>query len=225
MFGSSEVSEMIWEQRAHLLELPQLVILFISLILLATAKILQEGLIQGVFINTFKNYSFKSPINSGATFSLIANYMVVIVGLLYMFLVNYTNLDELSTSYFYGVVLLLVLLPMLNFVVAKLFIGNLNLFNELFDVSKNLILIKSILYSFLLLLWMLNDQWAIYFKWAILILITIFYLLRIALYLSKSFKHHVSWYYLILYFCTLEILPYAFFLVSTLRILRLERIV
>lgn len=222
VYGNENI---VWQLRPHLFDTVSMVILFLSLVLLTISRLLQDGLMSGIVTNTFKNYSFKIPVNTGATTLLFINYFLVTIGIVYMIVREYKTLDTLSIYFFYGTVMILLLIPFINFLISRIFVGNIPVFRELAEVSKNLILLKSIIFSILLLLWVFNDQWDYYFKITLLSLLLLFYTVRVLLSVYKSLRHHVYWYYLILYFCTLEVLPYLFLGVTIGKIIELEMIV
>lgn len=83
--------------------------------------------------------------------------------------------------------------------------------NYLRPIKQNvLVLLQAIgvLLSLLLLLWTFNTKWSNYFQWVFVGLIAFFLVFRLWRGIIVSFQRGVVWYYIILYFCTLEILPY-----------------
>ena len=60
---------------------------------------------------------------------------------------------------------------------------------------------------FLALIWVLNPQFSNYFLWVFSVLLAFGFFLRVFKSLFSVLRKGVSWYYIILYFCTLEILP------------------
>ena len=60
---------------------------------------------------------------------------------------------------------------------------------------------------FLALVWVLNPQYSNFFLWGFAFLLGFGFLLRFFKSLFSVLRKGVSWYYIILYFCTLEILP------------------
>lgn len=218
-------NEILWTLRAPQFDTFVLATLFISLLLLTFSRLLQDSLLKSILINIFKSYSLRVPINSGATFLLIVNYVIVSMGITYLVIQDYDILLNSNWFYLMGGVFILMLIPFLNSAISTLFLGQKMILKENITISKNLIFLKSILYSVVLLLWTYNDKWDFYFKLLILSLILLFFILRIGFLLQKSFKHSIQWYYLILYFCSLEILPYAFIAVILSRFLGIEIIV
>lgn len=64
-----------------------------------------------------------------------------------------------------------------------------------------------LVFSLLALFWIMNPLFNIWFLWAFISLICLKYLIRLFKSSYVVLTNGVSWYYLILYFCTLEILP------------------
>lgn len=217
--------ELVWENRTELLSSIGLLILAGSLVLLTVSQLLQKNLLSTLFINTFKNYSFSTPLNTGSSLLLILNYFLVFVGIVFMFMRGYSGYVQGKELYVYGLFLTILIIPFTNLILTLFFIGKQAIVVDMFQLSKNLMLFKSIFLSVFLLLWIFNYQWNIYFKMLIIGLFIIFYFVRILLSLVKSFKHSVRWYYLILYFCAFEMLPYAFLSVFIGRFLGIEIIV
>jgi hypothetical protein len=217
--------ELVWENRTELLSSIGLLILAGSLILLTVSLLLQKNLLSTLFVNTFKNYSFNVPLNTGSSLMLIANYLLVFIGIVFMFMRDYTNFVQGKEMFVYALLLMVLIVPFVNLILTFFFIGRQEIVVEMLQLSKNLIIFKSIFLSVFLLLWVFNYQWNIYFKLLIIGIFMLFYVVRIMLSLGKSFKHSVHWYYLILYFCAFEILPYAFLGVFLGRFLGIEIIV
>ncbi len=226
MFEASTANnEILWTARTPQFDTFVLITLFVSLLLLTFSRLLQESMLKSILINTFKGYSFRIPINTGAGFFLILNYVIVSLGMTYLVIQDYDLLRNSNWVILFGATLILILLPFINSVIGILFLGRKEILMESATITKNLIFLKSILYSVLLLLWAFNDKWDFYFKQLTILFILLFFILRIGYLLQKSFKHSIHWYYLILYFCSLEILPYAFIAILLSRFLGIEIIV
>jgi hypothetical protein len=217
MFESSYTNaDIIWTVRPPFFETISLVILTFSLVLLTVSRLFQHNVLPVIFSNTFNNFSFFTPISSGASIPLIFNYILVCFGFTFI-LISENSFSTQVALLCYAATFYLILIPFLNFIFCTIFIGLQPVFKDLIRDSRNLLLIKSFLFSVLLLLWIFNNQWSNYFKITLFAFIILFYLLRIILSLRKSLNYSIRWYYLILYFCTLEIMPYAFVLIATAR--------
>lgn len=217
--------ELVWENRTELLSSIGLLILAGSLVLLTVSQLLQKNLLPTLFINTFKNYSFNTPLNTGSSLLLTLNYFLVFVGIVFMFMRGYNSYTQGKELYIYGLFLTILIIPFINLILILFFIGKQAIVVDMFQLSKNLMLFKSIFLTVFLLVWIFNYQWNVYFKILIIGVFVVFYFVRILLSLVKSFKHSVRWYYLILYFCAFEMLPYAFLSVFIGRFLGIEIIV
>ncbi len=226
MFEASTANnEILWTARTPQFDTFVLITLFVSLLLLTFSRLLQESMLKSILVNTFKGYSFRIPINIGAGFFLILNYVIVCLGMTYLVIQDYDLLRNSNWGILFGTTFILILLPFINSVFGILFLGRKEILMESATITKNLIFLKSILYSILLLLWTFNDKWDFYFKQLTILFIFLFFILRIGYLLQKSFKHSIHWYYLILYFCSLEILPYVFIAIILSRFLGIEIIV
>ncbi len=65
----------------------------------------------------------------------------------------------------------------------------------------------------LLLIWLLNVNYSIYFIYTLAILFSVFWLLRVFRGIFFALRNNILWYYIILYLCTLEIWPLVAFYV------------
>lgn len=214
MFESTYTSfDIVWSVRPSLFDSFNLVILFTSLLLLTIARLSQQNFISVIWSNTFNNFSFYTPISSGASIPLFVNYILIGFGFTLLLLKEYLPTTTIPSYYFLGGTLLIILIPFINFLTSTLFAGYKAIFNETLHISQKLIFLKSVLFSLLLTIWTFNNQWNHVFLAILIGLILLFFFLRVFLSVKKSFHHPIRWYYLILYFCTFEILPYAFILI------------
>lgn len=79
----------------------------------------------------------------------------------------------------------------------------------------NLILseiVTGLLMSILLLIWAFNIQWSFVLNWIFIGLLLLMFLFRIYHGLKKGIQDGIKVYYIILYLCTLEILPFLIFM-------------
>lgn len=219
MFEESGHTDIEWMMRTPLFETFSLIVLLSSLILLTVSTIFQRDLLKTVIITTFRSYSTSIRLNWFAAILLLVNYVIVVIGIVYQIHSDYIILQKIDTVLLYIFASCLIFLPFVNLIIIYLFIGKNRLIIEKFRIAQNILVIKSYLFSALLLLWVFNDALGYYFKISLVLFVSVFYILRIWLYLQKSLALSIRWYYLILYFCTFEILPYAFFTVYLGRML------
>jgi hypothetical protein len=110
--------------------------------------------------------------------------------------------------------LLSVLLPILFFIIATcgvLFIGWLSGEQQLFSLSRDHTIttfqLSGLACTLLSFIWALNPGLDVWLTWSLLIVILFSFLLRVFKEAIVVLRSGVLWYYLILYFCTLEVLP------------------
>ncbi|MES2588486.1 MAG: DUF4271 domain-containing protein [Bacteroidota bacterium] len=143
---------------------------------------------------------------------LLLNYLVSTSTLLYISNFSFLYIKDVNVFVF------LPLLPvyfLLWPLICYNFIGFLTNEKETFSENKKNVIILSqvmgLLFSMLLLLWTFNLKWSLYFIYSFVFFIAFFWFYKILRGIIFSFQHKVSWYYIILYFCTLEILPILIF--------------
>lgn len=88
------------------------------------------------------------------------------------------------------------------------FTGESNLLKPIKQNGLILLQALGVILSLLLLLWTFNTKWSFYFEWIFVGLVSFFVFYRLWRGIIVSFQRGIAWYYIILYFCTLEILPY-----------------
>ena len=152
-----------------------------------------------------------SLFSMGSIFLLI-NYLISTSTLLYLANFSFLYVKDINIFIFLPLLPIYFLLWPL---ICYNFVGFLTGERETFGENKKNVIVLSqlmgILFSLLLLLWTFNLKWSIYFIYTFIILISFFWIYKIFRGIIFSFQHNVSWYYIILYFCTLEILPIFIF--------------
>ncbi len=143
---------------------------------------------------------------------LLLNYLISTSTLLYLANFSFSYVKEINIFIFLPLLPIYFLLwPLICYNIVGFLTGEKETFGE---NKKNVIVLSQlvgILFSLLLLLWTFNLKWSIYFIYAFIILMSFFWIYKIFRGIIFSFQHNVSWYYIILYFCTLEILPIFIF--------------
>ncbi len=188
--------------------------LIVSVILLALSRFGSSNYI-GIFSRILlKNNSINKVVQEEFTLSspgsilLIFNYIISSTTLLYLAYLHYFIHDDLKLFYFLPIIpIYFFLWPLLCFNFLSFITNEKAAFSE---NKKNVIVLSQImgvLFSIILLLWAFNLKWSIYFIYSFIFLICFFWLYKFLRGIIFSFQHNISWYYIILYFCTLEILP------------------
>jgi hypothetical protein len=185
-----------------------------SFLLLAFSNIGTNRLV-GVFSKMiFKNSSILKIINEEysiknfSSFLLILNFVITSCFLIYLSLLHYQPTTLENYLIFIPLFPLYVLMwPLLTYY----FVGFISNQHKVFlENRKNIVLIcqfLGLLFSFLLLFWTFNIKWAEMFSFLFIGILGLLWFFKILRGIIFSFMHGVAWYYIILYFCTLEILP------------------
>lgn len=188
----------------------------ISFVLIALSKI---GTTRLIFIFSkiiLKNNSIIKIINDEYALTNLSSFALILNFILTTSILSYLTLLHLNIKLDFKFLYLLPLFPIYIFLWPIIWFNALGfitdeskIFNE---NKKNAIIFSQItgfLFSFLLLVWTFNLKYSkIYMTFfiSIIILMLIYKFIRGIVF---SFQHYVAWYYIILYFCTLEILPLA----------------
>lgn len=148
------------------------------------------------------------PLLSLSSLVLTINYLIVLSGLLYMAFGTIFSLPAISFLYFMIIPFVMMIIPYFSSVFTGILTGEPGLMSEnkinIFVFSQ----FKGIYYSLLLLVWIFNMHWTEIFIYIFIgseLLFTIYRFLRGFQFANKK---GAAWYYIILYFCTLEILPF-----------------
>jgi hypothetical protein len=147
-------------------------------------------------------------LSSFASITLLLNYLVLFGVCTFLFLTDFEVFSwyfKVSIALTLPIFLLLMhvfFVVMINWLVgANLPIG--------FILGNTFVILESagVLLSLLALFWILNPEYSGYAIWAFLIVLFMTQLMRVAKNSFAVLSTGVSWYYILLYFCTLEILP------------------
>ena len=190
--------------------------LSVSFILLAMSRLASINIVLVFSKILYKNSNVEKivreefPLTSFSSVVLLLNFMVTTTLLLYLTYLHFNtgNGNHFELFYFLPAVpLYFFLWPLIWFNV----IGYLTREGQIMRPNKqNTILfaqIIGVIFSLLLLIWAFNIKWSEYFIYGFLAIISLFWLYKILRGIIFSLENNVAWYYIILYFCTLEILP------------------
>lgn len=186
----------------------------ISFVLLAISRIGSSNVVAIFSKALYKNKNIEKivkedySLNSFRSIILVLNFIITCSILLYLSYLHFNVNNNFTLMYFLPIVpVYFFLWPLLCYSL----IGFLTKEKKIVVENKhNVILISQIiglLFSILLLLWAFNIKWSEYFILAFIIIMVSFWIYKIFRGIIFSFQHGVAWYYIILYFCTLEILP------------------
>lgn len=188
--------------------------LIISVLILALSRFGSSNYI-GVFSRILiKNNSINKIVQDEYSLSSIGSILLVL-----NYIVSSTTLLYLTYQHFYikydlNLLYILPIFPIYFFLwplICFNFIGFIsnerNTFNE---NKKNVVILTQIIgiiFSAVLLLWTFNLKWSDYFIYFFISVFILMWFYKIIRGIIFSLQHNVAWYYIILYFCTLEILP------------------
>lgn len=185
-----------------------------SFILLALSKIGTSRLTYIFSKIILKNNSILKTINEEysltnfSSFILVLNFILTTSILTYLtFLHVNIHLDSQNLLLLPIFPTYIFLWPLIWFFIVGFITKEPKVFNE---NKKNAVILSQIMgfvFSFILLIWTFNLKWSKYFMLFFLIVVFIVWVFKVLRGIIFSFQHHVAWYYIILYFCTLEILP------------------
>jgi hypothetical protein len=142
---------------------------------------------------------------------LIFNYFISFSTLIYLSFSRFIDINNFEIIIISSIPIYLFLWPLFCFNLLGFLTNEHSVFSE---NKKNTIVISQVLgviFSLILLLWTFNLKWSSYFISAFLISFVLFWLYKFFRGIIFSIQHNISWYYIILYFCTLELIPVLIF--------------
>lgn len=192
-----------------------LLLLSLSFIVIAfsrlSSRILFLNIIEAIYKNgrVAKIVQIIYPLNTFSSILLLLNYTISISALLFLTIQNYYPIENQAIFYLAFVSILLVLVPWLSLFSIGFLTGDKDV---LLESKINTIIFahaSGLIYSVILLIWTFNSQWSGIFVYVFLGLLFLFTGYRLLRGFLSAFKKGVRWYYIILYLCTLEILPFV----------------
>ena len=192
--------------------------LSISFVLLSFSKLASSGIVVVYSRILLKNSSVEKivreefSLTSFSSLILILNFIITTTVLMYLTYLHFNTTHSFELFYIFSCIpLYFFLWPMLCLNV----VGFLTKENALFKADKlNNVLISQIigiLFSLLLLIWAFNIKWSVYFIYTFIFIMVAFWIFKVLRGILFSLEKGVAWYYIFLYFCTLEILPLVLF--------------
>lgn len=207
LIGQFELTERDTQLSSYLL-----VIVLLGFAFVGVARVAQPDLIAQTFSGFFKmkrieNSGFDgSKLQPSMTALIILNYLISLSSCVFLTLFHESNV--LSTI---GIALLIVgsitLLQMLNFRLIFLLTGERQVLEATSIVNKQIWSFGGFIYLALAFLWILNQEHRTFFTEVFIVVFFILFLWRVIKGLRSALQLRYKWYYLILYLCTLEILP------------------
>lgn len=187
--------------------------LFTAFLLISFSKLLESNIFSSLLISNIKIQGLQSyirdshPLNKGGSILLIANYFLSFSVVLYM-ISGYSNIELNNELLLVGIIpVALMLWSVGSMNVIALVTGERSVFYEPIAFKMVGMQLLGILYFIIALVLSLHS-----FGESVFLSIVVWvFLAETVIRLFKSiivvYSRGVSWYYIILYFCTLEILP------------------
>ncbi len=187
--------------------------LFASFVFIAVAKLFKSDIFEMLFYSNFKvkninvflkeNYALNRP----ESFLLIINFFVSSTLILYILLdfpETGMNLKFLFSVFF---PIGLFFFSVLVILVTSLLFGEYKTIQQLMFFRILGVQLLGIIFMILGLTWLLSNQSFESFLLAVVIVTILEFLVRVLKGGTSVLQKNIPWYYIILYFCTLEILP------------------
>ncbi|HIP31180.1 MAG TPA: DUF4271 domain-containing protein [Crocinitomicaceae bacterium] len=187
--------------------------LFLSFVLFSITKLLKTDVFRSLIFANIKMRTLPQfvsenyPVLQLHTFIQLINYWLTFSILLFVLIESNWGLTTPTIFFIFVTPLAFLLISLLSIGLTNLLVGEPSVFRRMAYFKVFSAELLSILFFILGLLWILtpfnvNDL----YDWLIIVLVFEF-LLRTLKGLFYVLTERVSWYYIILYFCTLEILP------------------
>ena len=195
----------------------QLVFLFLGVAFIGMARLSHSKTISSAF-GTLLNFKTEVAFNDSikihptGSFFLILNF--IFSAALLLFLASETVFQNELAHYFFSFGLATLIL--LIYLIGIYLVGFITSYSSKLPIGQlhnlNFIHICGIAALILDLPWLLNSQWNSQFSIFAIILFSLLYVIRLVKITSFAFQENISWYYIILYLCTLEIFPIYMFI-------------
>lgn len=212
--STAELSMTLVERNQNLLWISTLT-LVISFFIIAMARMSSREFLMSLGKSVYKNNQIdrivqeEYPLNSPASFFLLINFFLVFGGNLNLFLQHQgIKLEVYQLTWLLIPPTVYFLWSWFSMKLTILLTGEKSLF--VFAKLNLWILLQlgGVLLSLSLLIWAFNPGFSAYFSTLFLAIVGFILFFRIYRGIIEAFQQGISWYYIILYFCTLEILPY-----------------
>jgi hypothetical protein len=188
--------------------------LFICFGLITLARFLNHGIFSTLAKLFFNSKNIESIIKeelrltSGGSILLLVNYLVSFGAC--VFLLIYAE----NRVLYFSTIILSISVPVLLLIVQVLALWLMGVLTKEYKTTTRPIFESIVVSEFsgiilflIALIWVLNEDYSVAFAYTFVVFISISFLIRIMKGVFSVLLKGVSWYYIILYFCTLEILP------------------
>jgi len=191
---------------------------FASFALISIAKLFRSDVYRMLFLSSFKvksvdtflkeNFTLKSP----ESFILILNFFVSSSLILYI-LFDFPTVD-LSQQFLFVIItpISLFIFSIVAVLFPSILFGEYKTIRQLMFFRIIGVQYLGIVFMILGVLWLLTNQSIDSFFVVVVVVTAIEFFIRVLKGLISVLQKKVPWYYIILYFCTLEILPFVIIL-------------
>ena len=188
----------------------------LSFVIITFAKFQNQSIFNSLFKLIFANKNFEQvlkedlKIGSSGSVALIINYFLIVSTCVFL---SIDSKFDVTTG---QAILISAGIPAAVFtfqIISLWLIGAITKEMKMVTIPllETTVIIELIgfLLFFLALIWVLNPRYAHYFLLTFGVILCLGFLIRFFKSLYSVLRKGVSWYYIILYFCTLEILPFV----------------
>jgi ABC-type multidrug transport system fused ATPase/permease subunit len=184
------------------------------LILLTIARINTPYFVKSITRSIFKNRNVERivnedlPIGNLTNFILTTNYLISFTFLIYFNLnqlLKIPNWIEILTACL--IPLYLLFSPILYLNIVEIISGEKNITTEIKLTNKIVSQFIGLCSSIILVVWVFNQHLHWFLSSIVIYLVLILYLFRVFRGIVFAFQKSLPWFYIILYFCTFELLP------------------
>jgi uncharacterized membrane protein (UPF0136 family) len=209
--------------RFHSLEWVMGYVLFVAFITLALARFARTGIYQslilanGKFQGVVSHVKETMPLGKPSSLLLIMNYVLSAGAICYLYVQENDSIQLPSNYLVFILPVGLLIWNLASFQLTRLLTGTSGVFEEPITLKIIGAQFLGLIYFFCALLWLFNSGQGTVFAQLALILFFAESSFRVIKSVNLVLKRGVSWYYIILYFCTLEILPLLMLYVALTR--------
>lgn len=191
-----------------------LVLLSLSFIVIAFSRLSSKVMFLNVMDAMYNNKKISKiiqisyPLNNLSSILLLLNYIISMSALFFLSIQTFQAISNQDIIYIALISALLVILPWISMFTIGFLTGDKEVMAENKINTVVFAHASGLVYSMILLIWTFNPQWSSFFVYLFLGFVLLFIFYRILRGFLSAFKKGVRWYYIILYLCTLEILPF-----------------
>ena len=187
--------------------------LFVCFVLLALSKLIRTNIYSTLLFSSFKIKTIEQfvrtehKLNSGASFLLFFNYLIAFSTLLFILFHFPVLTDVIKIGIVFLLPISLPLISILSLLFVMLITGETRILLQQFYFRVIGVQILGLLFFVIGVVWSVFGITHQTLYVLIITLLLIEFFLRVLKGVTLLLAQNVAWYYIILYFCTLEILP------------------